>query len=233
MNQQAYTCRPTAGGTLLPYLLALPKDYKQDDGQRWPLLLFLHGRGERGNDLNLIKEYGIPQQVEMWEDTPFIAVSPQCPTDSDWEALTDTLIAFLDELTANYAVDPQRIYLTGLSMGGRGSWRLAVFQPERFAAIAPVCGRIPDLPEFFDRLSWLKHTPIWVFHGAQDPVVPIENSERIVAALRAVDGNVRFTVYPEADHDSWTPTYANPELYSWFLQHSLTGFLPPERNDTT
>jgi predicted peptidase len=221
MRQQSCAFQPPDGASALPYLLALPNAYGQDASQRWPLLLFLHGRGQRGDDLTLIKKHGIPQVVEAWRDTPFITVSPQCPESATWEALVDSLAALLDDLNVRYAVDAQRVYLTGLSMGGRGSWRLSVLHPERFAAIAPVCGRIPELPDFFDRLSVLKQTPIWVFHGAKDPVVPVENSEKIVAALQSVGGNVRLTIYPEADHDSWTETYANPELYTWFQRHSL------------
>jgi predicted peptidase len=221
VRQQSCIFQPPNGAKPLSYLLALPNEYGQDPSRRWPLLLFLHGRGERGGDLALIKKYGIPRVVEEWQDTPFIIVSPQCPETSNWEAEVDTLAVLIDDISACHAVDIRRIYLTGLSMGGRGSWRLSALYPRRFAAIAPICGRIPDLPDFFDRLAALKQTPIWVFHGAKDPVVPLENSEKIVAALHAMGGNVRFTVYPEADHDSWTETYANPELYTWFQQHSL------------
>ena len=117
-------------------------------------------------------------------------------------------------------MDDHRLYLTGLSMGGRGAWRLAMLNPNRFAALAPICGRIPNLPGFLDNLSTLRRLPIWVFHGANDQVVPIENSQKIVAALQTLGGNVQFTIYPNADHDSWTATYANPVLYEWLGQHS-------------
>jgi predicted peptidase len=221
MNQQAHIFHTGPDGIALPYLVALPSTYSQDPAQRWPLLLFLHGRGERGNDMAVLRKHGLPKVVDAWTDTPFIAVSPQCPETANWEELTETLAALLDDLIATYAVDTQRVYLTGLSMGGRGGWRLAVRYPDRFAALALICGRIPDLPDFFERLPLLKTTPIWVFHGAKDPVVPIENSDKIVAALEAMGGNVRYTLYPEALHDSWTATYNNPELFTWLLQQSL------------
>jgi predicted peptidase len=221
MNQTSHTFHPGPADITLPYLLALPSTYGQDPAQRWPLLLFLHGRGERGNDMALLRKHGIPKVVDAWTDTSFIIASPQCPETTNWEELTATLAALLDDLIATYAVDTQRVYLTGLSMGGRGGWRLAVLHPDHFAALALICGRIPDLPDFLERLPRLKTTPIWVFHGAKDPVVPIESSDKIVAALEAMGGNVRYTVYPEASHDSWTATYNNPELFTWLLQQSL------------
>ncbi len=220
MHQQPCLFTPASGATALPYLLAMPQAYTADDRTQWPLLLFLHGRGERGNDFTLLKKYGIPRRLEEIADFPFITASPQCPDDSDWSAHSETLMALVDELLATYRIGPNRVYLTGLSMGGRGSWQLAMLNPERFAAMAPICGRIPDMPNFLENIPRLKQLPIWVFHGAQDPIVPIENSEKLVAALQACGGNVRFTVYPAADHDSWTETYANPELYTWLLAHT-------------
>jgi predicted peptidase len=106
-------------------------------------------------------------------------------------------------------------------MGGRGTWQLAVEHPERFAAIAPICGRVPDMPDFFERLAALRAMPAWVFHGARDEIIPIDNSNRMVAALRELGNEVRYKIYPEAGHDAWTATYANPELYEWFLAHRL------------
>jgi len=220
MQQQVCTSTPSTGATPLNYLLTLPNAYGVDSTVQWPLLLFLHGRGECGQDLDLLKKYGIPKRLTEVDDFSFITISPQCPADSDWEAHDATLIDLVDEMIATYAVDNQRLYLTGLSMGGRGAWRLAMLNPNRFAALAPICGRIPDLPGFLDNLSSLRHLPIWVFHGAKDQVVPIENSQKIVAALQTWGSNVQFTVYPEADHDAWTATYANPTLYTWLSQRA-------------
>jgi predicted peptidase len=204
----------------LRYLLALPAGYAADEGdtpRRWPLILFLHGAGERGAALQKVKKHGIPRVVEEGRvaDFPFIAAAPQCPEGSRWTVQLEALAALLDDLQAGYRIDPERIYLTGLSMGGFGTWALAAALPARFAAIAPVCGG-------GDRSSVrrLTHLPTWVFHGAADPTVPLTRSAEMVEALALAGGDVRFTVYPEARHDSWTPTYDNPDLYAWFLSHT-------------
>ena len=199
----------------LGYLLFLPRGYGTDPEEKWPLILFLHGVGERGNDLKLVKKHGIPKTVEQQPDFPFVVVSPQCPDETMWLDHHLTLKALLDEVAADYAVDVGRIYLTGFSMGGYGTWTLATRYPELFAAIAPICGG--GFPDF---ASELKDVPVWAFHGAEDDVVKLEVGQRMVDALRACGGNVRFTVYPGVGHDSWTQTYDNPELYEWFLQHT-------------
>jgi len=198
----------------LGHLLFLPQGYGTDPEEKWPLILFLHGMGERGNDLKLVKKHGIPKIVGQQPDLPFVVVSPQCPDETMWRDHHLALKGLLDETVANYAVDVHRIYLTGLSMGGYGTWSLATRYTELFAAIAPICGGgFPDLA------SELKDVPVWAFHGAEDDVVKLEAGQRMVDALRACGGNVRFTVYPGVGHDSWTQTYDNPELYQWFLQH--------------
>lgn len=112
----------------------------------------------------------------------------------------------------------QRMRLVAIA--GRGTWQLALDYPDRSTALAPICGRIPDVPQFFERLAVLRHMPIWLFHGARDPIVPITNADQIVAALRPYQSPVRYTIYADADHDAWTATYTNPELYTWFLKQS-------------
>lgn len=201
----------------LKYLLHLPKGYGENEDQRWPLILFLHGAGERGDDINKVKVHGPPKLIEQGKDLPFIVVSPQCPTESWWTEQLDALTALLDDIQAKYAVDPDRVYLTGLSMGGFGSWALGCRHPERFAAIAPICGG----GEWF-LAPRLKNVPVWVFHGAKDNVVPIRESQEMVDALKRAGGDVQFTIYPEAQHDSWTETYNNPKLFEWFLSHRRT-----------
>ncbi len=221
MGQQAHTFEAQVEKRVrLDYLLFLPKDYGKQPQKRWPLILFLHGAGERGEDIELVKVHGIPKVVEQQEDLPFIVVSPQCPANSWWSAHVEELDMLLSEVTASYAVDTDRLYLTGMSMGGYGTWHLTALYPKRFAAIAPICGGGPWFLGYPERVSVLKDVPVWVFHGAKDPVVPLDESQRMVDVLKAVDGNVRFTVYPDAEHDSWTETYDNPELYEWFLQHT-------------
>ena len=215
MTQEAHLFEKQVVKTLrLKYLLFLPQEYASH--KQWPLILFLHGAGERGDDLNMIKKHGIPKVVEERPDLPFITVSPQCPEESWWTEQTEALSALLDEIVNDYPVDRTRIYLTGLSMGGYGTWSLALREPERFAAIAPICGGLFGPAGV---VSALKEMPIWAFHGAKDPVVPIEQQERLVRVLQECGGNIRFTVYPEAEHDSWTEPYNNPALYEWFLEH--------------
>lgn len=199
---------------MLKYLLFLPEDYNAENGKSWPLILFLHGAGERGEELEKVKVNGIPKVYAADNDFPFIAVSPQCPENSWWTMMEEELNALLDEIIENYKVDKSRVYLTGLSMGGFGTWHLAALNPERFAAIAPICGGGAPI-----EARNLKDVPVWAFHGAKDDVVPIEQTELMVSSLKEAGGNVKFTVYPEANHDSWTVTYNNPELYKWFLSH--------------
>ncbi len=176
----------------------------------WPLLIFLHGAGERGTDLNLVKQHGPLKQIDQGKAFPFFIAAPQCPAGEWWFA--SKLDLWLNEIIQSLPVDSTRIYLTGLSMGGFATWYWAIERPERFAAIAPVCGG--GEPFLAERL---KNIPVWAFHGAKDEVVPLRRSTEMVDALKKIGGNVRLTIYENADHDSWTETYANPELYTWFL----------------
>ena len=193
----------------LQYLLYLPEKYS--DSERWPLVLFLHGSGERGEKIGLVKKHGPPKLVAAGRDFPFILVSPQCPAGQRWDA--KQLSELVDQIERKCRVDPSRIYLTGLSMGGGGTWSLIEREPERFAAIVPICGR--GNPETANRFAGV---PTWVFHGAKDRAVPLRESEQMVDAMRAAGGNPDFTVYPDAAHDSWTEAYANPDLYRWLLK---------------
>ncbi len=221
MKQHAYTFIDQAcAGLRLRYLLHLPPTYWHEPQRKWPLVLFLHGRGERGDEINVLRKYGIPKVVDDNPAADYIAISPQCPLDYEWPDLTTTLAHLVDHVTAHLPVALDQVYLTGLSMGSRGGWLLAVDNPDRFAAIALICGRIPA-PDFLERVPVLKDKPIWVFHGAKDPVVPVENSEKIVATLQAAGGNPRLTIYPEADHNSWTAAYNDPELYTWLFSQRL------------
>ncbi|MCP5520546.1 MAG: alpha/beta hydrolase [Verrucomicrobiales bacterium] len=203
------------------YLLFLPKGYGEDAAKQWPLMLFLHGAGERGDNLALVAVHGPPKLVANQPDFPFILVSPQCPEGQTWD--NDTLLALLDQVMGKYSVDPGRVYLTGLSMGGFGTWSLGIAHPEKFAAIAPICGGgdvIKVLLADPAKAPALRSLPVWAFHGGKDPVVNPAESQRMVDALKRVGcEDVRLTVYPEAQHDSWTETYNNPELYRWFLSH--------------
>jgi predicted peptidase len=198
----------------LDFLLYLPKAYDEHDS--WPLLLFLHGAGERGDDLERVKMHGPPKLIAAGKDLPFIVVSPQCPEDLQWEPIV--LLTLLDDLGSKYEVDPDRIYVTGLSMGGFGTWRLAAFAPDRLAAIVPICGG--------GAKYWARQfasLPVWAFHGAQDSVVPPERSQVMIDELRKYGGQPKLTIYPEAGHDAWTETYNNPKLYEWLLEQKRRG----------
>ena len=208
----------------LDYLLHLPAGYNKRSTNKWPLMLFLHGAGERGNDLAKVTVHGPPSLVKAKKDFPFVLVSPQCPLERTWR--DDELLALLDDVIAKHKIDTNRVYLTGLSMGGYGSWSLGTKYPERFAATAPICGggeQIPVLLASPAKKKALQSMGVWAFHGAKDPVVPLEESQRMTNALmRAGCKDVKLTVYPQAGHDSWTEAYNTPELYEWFLTHRRT-----------
>ena len=198
------------------YLLYLPKDYLTQKKQ-FPLILFLHGSGERGDDIEAVKRNGLPKIVEGKDDFPFIVVSPQCPYNENWSEgwTVEGLNFLLDRVIENYRVDTNRIYLTGLSMGGFGTWTLSEEYPQRFAAIAPVSGGGDE-----DKVCNLRNVPVWAFHGADDNVVPIANEKLMVNVLKECGGDVKYTIYPNTGHDAWTETYNNTELYDWFLSHT-------------
>jgi predicted peptidase len=202
----------------LDYLLYLPKGYGKGSNaakKKWPLMLFLHGSDERGNDLEMIKVHGIPKLIEAGQEFPFIVVSPQCPAGNLWTK--EQLGALLDDLEENLQVDTSRVYLTGLSMGGFAAWEIASDFPNRFAAIAPICGGGDET-----LMRKITHLPIWAFHGAKDELVPLEESANLVNELKRLGSKkVKFTVYKNAGHDSWTRAYANPKLYEWMLAQKL------------
>ena len=169
------------------FLLSLPKEYSKKRRERFPLVIFLHGAGERGSDLNLVKKHGPPKLIEQGKEFPVIVCSPQCPEGERWSV--DTLNGMLDYLIKKYRVDVDRVYLTGLSMGGYGSWDWVAHNPERFAAVVPICGGgDPKTVESF------KHVPIWAFHGMKDPVVPMERTTQMIDALKATGAEPKLTL---------------------------------------
>ncbi len=208
----------TSDGASVGYLMYLPKGYVETEA-RFPLVLFLHGRGESYGPLSLVAKWGPPLMASEGQDLPYILVSPQCPADDSWAKPTQQkrLIELLDHITSSYRVDAKRVYLTGLSMGGYGSWRLAADQPDRFAAVVPVCGGGSP-----DDAGVLKSIPIWVFHGDQDNAVPFQKSVEMVDAIKAAGGTkIRFTSLEHIGHNCWSATYATPELYDWMLKQKL------------
>ena len=178
----------------------------------FPLVLFLHGGGEGGSDIEKVKKHGLPKLIEQGKDFPFFVVSPQNPSSTQfWD--DQQLIRLMDEVIVQHPIDTSRIYLTGLSRGAFGAWRLAVQNPDRFAAFLPISGGGPR--PYVKRLT---HLPTWIFHGQLDPVIPVDESRRLESALRTAGGNVKLTIYPDAKHDAWTETYENPEIYDWLLK---------------
>jgi predicted peptidase len=221
-GQHAHRFQTTLEKTVaMQYLLFLPQDYSRQADRKWPAIVFLHGAGERGNEISLVSVHGPPKIVKERPDFPFVVISPQCAEGETWDV--EKLDVLLDEILGAYNVDPDRVYLTGLSMGGYGTWEWASSEPSRFAAAVPICGGGDPLKVRLasgERRRRLSTLPIWAFHGARDSVVALTESERMIAAYREVGNDPRLTIYPEAQHDSWTPTYANPELYEWLLQQS-------------
>jgi predicted peptidase len=192
------------------YETVLPAGYMADTRNRYPLLVFLHGAGERGVDLSRVRVHGPWAFLADHHEYECILVAPQCDPDSWWNP--NQVNDLIDELVAKYRVDEKRIYLTGLSMGGFGTWSETITHPERFAAVAPICGGGDP-----QQVARMKDVPTWVFHGAKDTVVPMSMSQEMVDALKAAGGNVKLTIYPEADHNSWSETYNNPAFYEWMF----------------
>jgi predicted peptidase len=195
------------------YLLYLPQAYA-DPTARWPMIVYLHGGSRRGSDIDRVRDLGLPRLLESRPDFPFVVLSPQVDAGEIWTD-TDLLLGLIDQVVATHAIDPERVYLTGHSMGGRGAFYLAYRAPERFAAIAPLSAMQPIQ-------AWaarLKDMPAWVIHGARDEIVPLSASETMVEALRAAGNEeVRFTVLEDRDHFI-LDTYEDERLYEWFLRH--------------
>ncbi len=198
------------------YVLHFPDGYQRSK-HNWPLIVFLHGSGERGNDLSKVSIHGPLKYINAGHNIDAVILAPQCPKKEEWDA--DVLNTLIKEVISKNKINSKRVYLTGLSMGGYGTWELALKHPEIFAAVAPVCGRVSYV--FTENAFKLKDKPVWVFHGGKDSVVSVENSKRMIKALKDAGGDPKFTIYPNADHDSWTLTYNNPQFYQWLLAQEL------------
>lgn len=209
------------GDDSISYLLYLPTNYDAGDAQRWPLVLFLHGRGESDGPLSVVKKWGLPMFIDHGFNYPYIVASPQCPPrPKDWSQPGEQalLVSLLSHLTNTFKVDGDRVYLTGLSMGGFGSWRLAADHPDFFAAVVPICGG--GNPKDAGKL---KNLPIWAWHGLADPTVPVHRSIDMVEAIRKAGGKtVRLTTLEGIGHVSWQAAYASPDLYIWLDKQSAS-----------
>ena len=199
------------------FWLYLPKRYAQANGDRkLPLIIFLHGSSKRGRDIERVKDNGLPPILDQKDDFDFVVASPQSLANYDWQTCwrPDDVLLLLEHLLTQYHIDPERVYLTGLSMGGYGTWAAITEHADRFAAAVPICGGgIPATARNIGKL------PVWAFHGEADYVVPIRRSQEMVAAVNAAGGNAKLTSYPGVGHDSFTRTYANPEVFHWLLRH--------------
>jgi predicted peptidase len=217
-----------AAGKSLPYRLLKPDDY--DAKIEYPLVLFLHGAGERGNDNDKQLIHGIPSfaSPENRKAYPCFLIAPQCPSGAkwvevDWGAATHKTpkepsepmrltFELIDSLRKEFSIDPKRIYVTGLSMGGYGTWDALARRPDLFAAGAPICGGGDE-----NDAKTLAKIPIWTFHGAKDTAVPVARSRNMIAAIKKEGGDPRYTEYPKEGHASWVPAYRDPELFRWLF----------------
>lgn len=227
------------------YLFLRPE--KIEPGKKYPLIFFLHGAGERGNDVELLKKHFLPSIAsdEFRERFPCFVVAPQCRADRWWVKLPDVpkeqrtrvaptladkpaddlqaAVQAVGDVIREFPVDENRLYLTGISMGGYGSWDLAMRQPDRWAAVVPICGGGDET-----KGDLLVGLPIWVFHGDADPAVPVERSRNMVSAVRMAGGDPKYTEYPGVAHDSWTQTYADPDVLGWMFEQRLDRRAKPE-----
>jgi predicted peptidase len=201
-----------------PYLANLPKGYDTDTLKKWPVIIYLHGGSQRGTDIKRLYDSGIPDQIYRGRDFPFLILSPLCPLHLRWTT-DDWFDNFFREVTQKYRIDSTRIYLTGLSLGGEGTWYIAEKYPDLFAAIAPISGFTTVNGYIHLHADRLKDLPVWAFHGKLDNVVPFEETESMVDLLRSLGGKVRFTVEPEVGHWVHWIVYPGYELYNWFLIH--------------
>jgi len=199
----------------MEYLVNYPAGY--EEGKKYPVVLFLHGAGTRGEDIKILTGNPFMKMTQKYEEFSFITVAPHCKSGT-WFDYFETLKRFVEFVASAPFTDPERLYLVGSSMGGYGSWQLAMSMPAYFAAVIPICG---------GGMAWnagqLIHVPVWAFHGEIDNVVCVDESKRMVAAINKKGGNAKLTLYPDTKHDSWTPTYNNPEVFAWLFAQRKGG----------
>ena len=209
----------------LEYYLYFPPGYSDDTDRTYGLLLFLHGGGEAGQDLEMLKKQGPPKRLLEGPELPFLVLAPQHPHPRKWWN-TRAVKQLLDEVVASHRVDPDRIYLSGLSRGASACWEMAVNYPDTFAAMAVVCGMTP-LPY----AHWIDPAlPIWVFHGTDDPVIPFSESVEMVDVLKKKGYDVRLTAYEAVGHNAWDRAYADEQLYRWLEEQRRPATSEKPRN---
>lgn len=199
----------------LKTIVNLPKGYESNEEKKYPLILFLHGSGERGDKIESVKRYGIHRYIDE-RDIPAIIVSPQCAENSFWDKYIDDLESLIIEMSKEYRIDDNKIYLIGISLGAFAAWNFGMQKPNLFTAIIPIAGGAM-LPKFAYRM---KDTPVWAFHGAKDKEVLAEESIKAVKALEEAGGNVRLTIVEDAGHELCTTVFERDELYEWLFEQS-------------
>lgn len=205
----------------LPYQVYLPQDYGADPSQNWPVILSLHGASTRGEDPGAILNSDLPCVIEDGVDYPFIVVSPLCPTETWWSDHLPGIDVLLNEVSDRYAVDKKRISVTGVSMGAYGVWHLGAAYPERFSALVPISGGGAWFYGFPERVRSIQYTPVWVFHGDADPIVPLREAVSLVDEMKAAGTSPKLTVIPGGGHDVWKQVYRMPGLITWLLEQKL------------
>ena len=210
----------------LRYIIRYPDDFSNN--KRYPVIIFLHGAGTRGNDINKLISNPFFALTEKHEKFPFVCIAPLC-SENTWFDMWEHLEKLVAEILRLPFADRKRIYLMGASMGGYATWQLAMSMPDCFAAIVPICGG-----GMYWNSGRLVGLPVWAFHGAKDTVVRLEESVKMVEAIKRHGGEAELTVYPENGHDAWSDTYSNPEVFSWLLQHrcNMSNDYVDEYNDT-
>ncbi len=224
------------GGEQMRYSVFVPPDYTPR--QSWPLILFMHGSGERGDDGLLPLTVGLPRAVmRSVERAPAVILIPQCASGDVWWSprMTRAVLTMLDTTMRDFNIDADRLYVTGLSLGGGGTWHMGAVLRDRVAALAPVCGLSEDRMQSQQSLSKaVANIPVWAFHGDQDRAVPVEETRTMVARVRDAGGAVRYTEYPGGQHNVWDQAYANPEFWEWLLARRrgepLEQAVPPALN---
>jgi pimeloyl-ACP methyl ester carboxylesterase len=200
------------------FLSYTPNDYNTDTSKIWPLIIYLHGGSDRGTDLNKLYSNGIPDQIYRGREFPFIIIAPQCPEHIRFST-DDWFESFYKEITVKYRIDTNKVYLTGVSLGGSGTWYIAAKYSDKFAAIAPMSGFTSHLDFIDNNIDKLIDIPIWAFHGKIDNVVPFEETERIIKKLDGRNKYLKFSVEPDVGHWINWLVYPNQELYDWFLKY--------------
>lgn len=198
-------------GSTYQYTIDLPKGYAEESEVKWPAVLFLHGAGERGDEIKLARKHGPPKLIDHGMEPDFILITPQCPKEVGWDVAK--LLQLIEEVSEDYSIDPDRFYVTGLSMGGYGTFGLLAAAPELFAAAVPICGG--GKAELASRFA---QVPVWAFHGLKDTSVPPEHSREMIEAMKEAGAReAKLTEYEDRGHDVWTETYERPDVWQWLL----------------